>query len=601
MDKHQFREEQIEAPLNIEIIHSFNGEQTSFINNKTFVSPGSQYDGYWANNSDMILEHDSIQFSADSNINSFISFPNVLIPDNAIVVSAYLHLHAASGALGIDIPEHVGIAAHRVADSDPEVYFNTAANADAAIAMGSRTTAIAGLTPGHYSEKDWCITDVTSIVKELHSNFSIDNSHVTFFGITNSVGSMPYNSSFTSGDSTSYYAEPPKLTISFITPLTEDVDFSAAMTLTFNISSNNETLTIPCQDVGTFDAVIDWGDNSSQSQVVSYDDSALTHTYANAGTYDVRIAGLFPNIYFNATGDCAKLTRIKQIGNTGLLTLERAFIGCNNLTAIDNYDSVSDTSAVTSMAYAFSGTGLIGDVVLGCFQGNAVTDMSYMFNGCHMDSLVIVDLVDTPNLINLERMFWFATGLDSVAIYGWDTSKVTNFHGFARATGMSSFNFDGMAVNSGLDFSQMFYQCGFSEVNVSTWNPVAATTTRQMFYLCPAYSYTFGTWYMPNNTDVSLMFATTAYSELYGNFENLIPANISSSLGWENWLQNRALDFFAYDAMINAWNHNLPYGSGIVINCPECVRTPASTDAYASLTSVYGYTINDLGEYDPDL
>jgi hypothetical protein len=81
------------------------------------------------------------------------------------------------------------------------------------------------------------------------------------------------------------------------------------MVLEMTTTTSSESVTIPCQNVGTFNAEIDWGD-ATTSTITAYNDADLQHTYASAGAHLIRISGTFPNIYFNFSGDCLKLTKI---------------------------------------------------------------------------------------------------------------------------------------------------------------------------------------------------------------------------------------------------------------------------------------------------
>ena len=68
---------------------------------------------------------------------------------------------------------------------------------------------------------------------------------------------------------------------------------------TVETTGDAETFTIPCQNVGTFDAVVDWGDGGATSAITTYNDADLAHEYATADDYEIRISGTFPNIFFN--------------------------------------------------------------------------------------------------------------------------------------------------------------------------------------------------------------------------------------------------------------------------------------------------------------
>ena len=70
-------------------------------------------------------------------------------------------------------------------------------------------------------------------------------------------------------------------------------------------SADNE-ITIPTNPGFTYNYIVDWGDGSTDTNITG----DITHTYATAGTYTVKISGDFPAIYFNNTGDRRKIIEI---------------------------------------------------------------------------------------------------------------------------------------------------------------------------------------------------------------------------------------------------------------------------------------------------
>ena len=73
--------------------------------------------------------------------------------------------------------------------------------------------------------------------------------------------------------------------------------------------SNDDQFNINVQASGgyVFDYDVDWGDGSTDTNVTG----SLVHTYAVAGEYDVKISGVFPNIYF-FNSSCSNRGSINQ-------------------------------------------------------------------------------------------------------------------------------------------------------------------------------------------------------------------------------------------------------------------------------------------------
>ena len=61
-------------------------------------------------------------------------------------------------------------------------------------------------------------------------------------------------------------------------------------------SSGSRTIVIPTTGSG-YSYNVNWGDGGIDTTTYT---ANVTHTYADAGTYTVRISGDFPRIYFNA-------------------------------------------------------------------------------------------------------------------------------------------------------------------------------------------------------------------------------------------------------------------------------------------------------------
>lgn len=56
-----------------------------------------------------------------------------------------------------------------------------------------------------------------------------------------------------------------------------------------------------------------------------------TCDYGSPDTYQVAITGIFPQIYFNNTGDKEKILSIEQWGTIEWKSMMNSFSGCSNL------------------------------------------------------------------------------------------------------------------------------------------------------------------------------------------------------------------------------------------------------------------------------
>ncbi len=185
----------------------------------------------------------------------------------------------------------------------------------------------------------------------------------------------------------------------------------------------SETFTIPTQDVGTFNATIDWGDGSSNT-ITAYNAPELTHTYASAGTQRICISGTFPNIYFNASGDSLKVKGIANWGSVGFETLYRAFYGCSNMQFALQLGNCN-TSSVTSLGDMFRNCSNLTTLDVSGFDTSSAVLMSSMFRNCSNLTTLDVSGFDTSSVTNMSNMFNNCTSLGPLTISGWNISSLT--------------------------------------------------------------------------------------------------------------------------------------------------------------------------------
>ncbi|WP_162182443.1 BspA family leucine-rich repeat surface protein [Lacinutrix jangbogonensis] len=163
--------------------------------------------------------------------------------------------------------------------------------------------------------------------------------------------------------------------------------------------TNNTQITIPVSSSETYNYTVYWGDGTSNANVTA----GMTHTYANAGTYTVKIYGDFPHIRFAFAGDRRKILSIEQWGSQAWLSMADSFDGCLNLVvnAADN----PDLSQATSLSSIF----------------RDATAMNQDISGW-----------DVSTITNMEKAFWGATAFNQ-DLSTWDVSAVTDMSEMFRS------------------------------------------------------------------------------------------------------------------------------------------------------------------------
>lgn len=214
-------------------------------------------------------------------------------------------------------------------------------------------------------------------------------------------------------------------------------------------ASSSTQFTLPLVGSLTYNFNIDWGDGNTETVTSS---TSPTHTYASAGTYNIRItentAGGFPSLRFDNGGDRYKLLYINNWGNNTWTTMEKSFRGCGNmqLTAAD----LPVTGGVTAFQYSFGGCKSITSFPqMNMSSATSVRDMFWQCN-----NLVVLPLLPTGNVTNWEN---FVRGCSSLASFPQlDTSSGTNFRGYVRdCSSLTSFPL--IDTSSGTDFFWSFH------------------------------------------------------------------------------------------------------------------------------------------------
>jgi hypothetical protein len=209
----------------------------------------------------------------------------------------------------------------------------------------------------------------------------------------------------------------------YVKPVSEEFIFTVK-TDNAGTSGTNQ-FTLPTTGSG-FDCIVEWGDGTSDAYVGTM--GSPTHTYPSVGTYEIKISGVFPRIFFNNAGDRLKIIEIKNLGvyAGGSVSQLTAFFGCTNL--------------------------IIDSPTLGFF-GN-VTNFQQSWNLC--SSLTSFPLLDTSSGTNFFRAWNDCTSLTSFPLL--DTSSGTNFNS-AWFGCISLTSFPLLNVSSGTTFQQAWQGC----------------------------------------------------------------------------------------------------------------------------------------------
>jgi len=285
------------------------------------------------------------------------------------------------------------------------------------------------------------------------------------------------------------------------------------MSFIFKITTTTspQTFVIPCVNIGTFNATVDYGDGTGSQTVTAYNDSNLTHSFATAGQHTITIDGTFPNIrFYNNQESRLLVDEVVDLGDVGWVHLYRAFRDCSNLTTFNL--GTGNTSNVTGMSQFFERCASLTTLDLSSLDTSSATDMSYMFQHCtgltaidlsNFDTSSVISMVsmfrnctsltsldvsnfDTSSVAGMQEMFRDCSSLASLNISNFNTSSVTNMYQmFRTCSSLTTLDISSFDTSNIINMGLLFYNCSsLTALNVSSFDTSSVTSMSSMFYFC---------------------------------------------------------------------------------------------------------------------
>lgn len=394
------------------------------------------------------------------------------------------------------------------------------------------------------------------------------------------------------------------------------------------------------------DAYVDWGDGSAIENITGNTGSTILHTYTVAGTYDVKISGLFPRI---SMGLQDELTEIKQWGTQPWKYLAAGFEGSHFMNCIATDVPViiplelNTRAGLVSMFkrnIAFGGP-FVGNPSFASWNVSGIEDFGQMFRGTSFNQ--DISSWNMSSAIDLGGMFAYCTSFNQ-DISSWNVSNVISFNTLFRLAASFNQNLDSWNVSSGVSFSEMFYDTNITLSTLSSWDTSSATSFLKMYQSASHIHSGISSWNTSNLETIDSMFNsstgvipnitgwTTSSIQALSAFANTnFNQNIS---GWDTssvtnigqmFQNNTAINqnfgswditnvtaggFFRfmdnvttlstanYDAILIGWEAQGPVSniSTIYFGTTQYTKAPSpAATAHASLLSTYNWTIIDGG------
>ncbi len=296
---------------------------------------------------------------------------------------------------------------------------------------------------------------------------------------------------------------------------------------TWETITDNESITIPTIGSG-YNYTVVWGDGETTPVNIGN----ATHTYRSAGTYEVKITGDFPRIYFNNKGDKLKIKSIKHWGEQVWTSMANAFYGCENL--VGNADDTPDLSNVTDTSGMFYRATHFNQNINDWNVSN-VTNMSLMFSSAYRFNQPLGNW-NVLNVTDMSYMFFTAIRFNQ-DISNWDVSNVTTMRGMF--TSALAFNQDignwKENVQNVKNMAGMFYGASNFNVDLGLWNVENVTNMDAMFNGALKFNQDLSNWDVSNVQNMTNIFNGVTLSN--ENYEALL----------EDWSKRSLQDGIAFN------------------------------------------------------
>jgi len=291
---------------------------------------------------------------------------------------------------------------------------------------------------------------------------------------------------------------------------------------TNNVGTSSDTqITLPLNSLGTYNFFVEWGDGSTDT-ITSYNQPEVTHTYPEAGTYEVKIYGTCNGFRFGNGGDKLKILEVKQWGATFKSTTIYPFWGCTNL-IITSTDRLVTTG---TLLYMFFGSNIGNVRNMGRWDVSSNTTFLNAFRSC-VNFNSNIDGWDVSNVTTLNSMLHTCTNFNQ-PLNSWDISNVSVLA--SMFTNCANFNqnlnnWNTSKVNS---MTNLFFGCTKFNGRVDGWDLSLVTSLSSVFFTCANFNQPLNSWNVSNvTTFLNFLNGCTNFNQPLDNWDTSSANNMS--------------------------------------------------------------------------
>lgn len=265
-----------------------------------------------------------------------------------------------------------------------------------------------------------------------------------------------------------------------------------------------DTFQLPIYNGGTYDFDVDWGDGNIDN-ITAFDDGAGNHSYAGAGTFNVKITGTVDGWRFANAGDITLIYDLSEWGSLILGDNNSYFRGCANLT-VSAADDL-DVSAITDFSLMFHGCSAFNTDISGWDMSSAI-DLTGMFQSTLFNK--DIGIWNVSSVENMKQLFYETPFNQDIG--SWVVSSVTDMTNMFYKNTAFNQDIGSWDVSSVVSMNAMFYQTPFNQ-DISTWVTSALEDMTVMFKLNTAFNQEIGGWDVTSVTAMSSLFeGATAFN-----------------------------------------------------------------------------------------